>query len=131
MRVTPYREAVRALMRAATMTRPDVAYPAHHLEQINDNPGPARWRAAKRALQYLWRTKGVGITCAGTPGLCTKAVGMGGRRFRQLPRHSAFGFRRSSDMLGGGRDHLVLEGAEGDRGRVIHIRVCGAGRSCK
>ena len=34
MRVTPYREAVRALMRAAAMTRPDVAYPAHHLENL-------------------------------------------------------------------------------------------------
>ena len=30
-----------------------------------------------------------------------KTVGMGGRRFRQLPRHSAFGFRRSSDAGGG------------------------------
>ena len=32
---------------------------------------------------------------------------------------------------GGGRDRPVLEGAEGDHGRVIGIRVCGAGRSCK
>ena len=34
-------------------------------------------------------------------------------------------------MLGGGRDQLVLEGAEDDRNRVVQIRVCGAGRSCK
>ena len=34
-------------------------------------------------------------------------------------------------MLGEGRDQLVLEGAEDDRGRVIPVRVCGAGRSCK
>ena len=59
-----------------------------------------------------------------------KTVGMGGRRFRHLPRHSAFGFRRNSNA-GGRRDQLVLEDAEGDRGRVIRIRVCGAGRSCK
>ena len=34
-------------------------------------------------------------------------------------------------MLGGARDQLVVEDAEGDRGRVIRIRVCGAGISCK
>ena len=62
MRVTPYREAVAALMWAATMTRPDVAYAAHQVGKINDNPGPAHWRAAKRALQYLWRTKDIRIT---------------------------------------------------------------------
>ena len=30
------------------------------------------WRAAKRALQHLWRTKDVGITYRGTPESCTK-----------------------------------------------------------
>ena len=30
-----------------------------------------------------------------------------------------------------GRDQLILEGAKGYRGRVIRIRVCGAGSSCK
>ena len=30
------------------------------------------WRAAKRALQHLWRTKDVGITYGGTPESCTK-----------------------------------------------------------
>ena len=54
------------------MTRPDVAYAAHQLEKFNDDPGPVHWRAAKRALQYLWRTKDVGITYGGTPGSCTK-----------------------------------------------------------
>ena len=60
MRVTPYREAVGALMWAATMTHPHVAYAAHQLGKFNDSPGPAHWRAAKRALQYVWRTKDVG-----------------------------------------------------------------------
>ena len=41
-----------------------------------------------------------------------KTVGMGGRRFRHLPRYSAFGFRRSRDA-GGRRDELVLKDAEG------------------
>ena len=64
-------------------------------------------------------------------GVVHKTVGMGGRRFRHLPRLSALGFRWSGDAGGGGRDRPVLEGAEGDHGRVIRIRVCGAGRSCK
>ncbi|CAM9645817.1 unnamed protein product [Ascophyllum nodosum] len=72
MRVIPYREAAGALMWAATMTRPDVAYAAHQLGKFNDSPGPVHSRAAKRALQYLWRTKDVGITYGGAPGLCTK-----------------------------------------------------------
>ena len=46
MRVTSYREAVGALIWAATMTRPDVAYIAHQLGNMNDNPGPVHWRAA-------------------------------------------------------------------------------------
>ena len=50
------------------MTRPDVAYAAHQLGKFNDNLGPVHWRTAKRALQYLWRTKDVGITYGGTPG---------------------------------------------------------------
>ena len=54
------------------MTRPDVAYAAHQLGKFNDNPGLVHWRTAKRALQYLWRTKDVGITYGGTPGSCTK-----------------------------------------------------------
>ena len=59
-------------MWAAIMTRPDVAYAAYQLGKLNDNPGPAHWRAAKRALQYLWRTKDVGNTYGGTLGSCTK-----------------------------------------------------------
>ena len=30
------------------------------------------WSATKRALQYLWRMKGLGITYGGTLGSCTK-----------------------------------------------------------
>ncbi|CAN0424429.1 unnamed protein product [Ascophyllum nodosum] len=49
-------------MWVTTMTRPDVAYVVHQLGTFNDNLGPVHWKAAKRALQYLWRTKDVGIT---------------------------------------------------------------------
>ena len=80
MRVTPYREAVGALMWAVTTTRLDVAYAAHQLGKFNDKAGPANWRAAKTALKYLWCTKDVGITSGGTPGSCTKlSAWMGGR----------------------------------------------------
>ena len=48
------------------MTRPDVAYAAYQLGKLNDNPGLVHWRAAKRTLQYVCRTKDVG------PGSYTK-----------------------------------------------------------
>ena len=35
-------------------------------------------------------------------GIVHKTVGIGGRQFRHLPRHSAFGFRRSGDAGEGG-----------------------------
>ena len=72
MRVNPYRVVVGALMWDATMTRADVVYAAHQLGKFNVNPGPVHWGAAKRALQYLWRTKDFRITYGGTSGLCTK-----------------------------------------------------------
>ena len=130
-RVTPYWEAVGALTWAAAMTRPDVAHAAHQLGKINGNLGPAHWKAAKRALQYLWRTKDVGITYGGTPGSCTK--------FRHewtpiSPLALTLGVRFPGGAVilgGGGGDQLVLEGAEGDRSRAIRIRVCSAGRSCR
>ena len=54
MRVTPYRKVVEALMWAATITFPNVAYAAHRLGNFNDNPGPpVHWEVAERALQYL------------------------------------------------------------------------------
>ncbi|CAN0377492.1 unnamed protein product [Ascophyllum nodosum] len=93
MRVTPYREAVGGLMWAATMTRLDVAYAAHQLENVNDNPEPAHWRAAKRALQYLWRKQDVGITYGGTPGSYTKLSEWVDTDFATCPdsRHLASG----------------------------------------
>ena len=100
MRVTLYREAVGILMWAATMTRPDVTYVARQLGKFNDNPGPAHWRAAKRALQYLWRTKDVGITYGGRPGLCTKLLAWVDADFATCPdtRRSVSG---RAVMLGG------------------------------
>ncbi|CAM9938991.1 unnamed protein product [Ascophyllum nodosum] len=101
MRITPYREAVGALMWAATMTRPDVANAAHQLGKFNDNPGPVHWRAAKRALQYLRRTKDVGITYEGTLGSCAKLSAKVDADFATCPdtRRSVSG---GAVILGGG-----------------------------
>ena len=105
MRVTLYREAIGALMWAATMTRHDFAHAAHQLEKFNDNPGPAHWRAAKRALQYMWRTKDVGITYGGTRVPCTKLSAWVDADFATFPDT----WRSvSGGMLGGGGGQLVL-----------------------
>ncbi|CAM9656494.1 unnamed protein product, partial [Ascophyllum nodosum] len=51
------------------------------------------WRAAKRALRYLWRAKDVGITYGGTPGSCTKLSAWMDADFATCPdtRHSVSG----------------------------------------
>ena len=74
--------------------------------------------------------KDIGITYGGTPGSCTKLSAWVDADFATSPdtRRSVSG---GAVMLGGGGDQLVFEGAESGRGRVIRIRVCGAGRSCK
>ncbi|CAN0335182.1 unnamed protein product, partial [Ascophyllum nodosum] len=61
MRPIPYREAMGALMWAATMTRPDLSFAAHNLAKFCDDPGPVHWKAAMKALRYFWRTKDLGI----------------------------------------------------------------------
>ena len=78
----------------------------------------------------MWHMKDVGIAYGGTPGSCTKLSAWLDADFTTCPDTSVFDFRRNDDAAGV-RDQLVLEGAEGDRGRVIRIRVCGAGRICK
>ena len=99
MRVTSYREAVGALMWAATKTHPHVAYAAHQIGTFNENPGLGHWRAVKWALQYLWRAKEVGITYGGRQGSCTKLSA--DADFATCPdtRHSVSG---GAVMLGGG-----------------------------
>ena len=91
MRVTPYREVVGALMWAATLTRPNVAYAAHQLQKFNDNPGPVHWK----------RTKDVGIAYGGTPGSCTKLSAWVDANFATCPdtRRSVSG---GAVNLGGG-----------------------------
>ena len=99
--VIPYREVVGALMWAATMTHLDVAYATYELGKFNDNLGPVHWGEAKRALVTIsvWH-EGRWDHLRRNARVVHKTVGMGGHRFRHLPRHSAFGFRRSGDAGG-------------------------------
>ena len=41
------------------------------MRMVLDIAAVKHWRAVKRVLQYMWRTKDVGITCGGTPRSCT------------------------------------------------------------
>ena len=65
MRKFPYREAVRALMWTATMTRPDIACAVRAVARFCENPGPAHKKAVMKILQYLLHTKEWGITYGG------------------------------------------------------------------
>ena len=119
MCVPPCREAVGALiMWAAVITCPDVAYAAHQLGKNNDNPGTGTLEGGEKRTTISVAHEGPWDHLRRNAGVVHKIFSMGGRRFRHLPRHSAFGFRRSGDA-GGGRNQLVLEGEEGDRGCVI------------
>ena len=57
MRKFPYREAVRALMWTATMTRPDIACAVRAVVRFCENPGPAHKKAVMKIFQYLLHTK--------------------------------------------------------------------------
>ena len=65
MRKFPYREAVGALMRTATMTRPDIACAVRAVARFCENPGPAHKKAVMKILQYLLHTKEWEITYGG------------------------------------------------------------------
>ena len=71
MREFPYREAVRALMWTATMTRSDIACAVRAVTRFCKNPGPVHKKAVMKILQYLLHTKERGITYGGQGcGLC-------------------------------------------------------------
>ncbi len=56
MQQFPYINAVSALMKLATATRPDIAYAVSKLACFNSNPGKAYWAAVK----HLNRTMDLG-----------------------------------------------------------------------
>ena len=59
-------------MWAEAMTRPDMSYASHQLAKFSENPMSAHWKATKKALQYLWRTKDMRTTYGEEPGGNTK-----------------------------------------------------------
>lgn len=57
MQNIPYASVVGSIMYAQVCTRPDIAYITGMLGRYLSNPGLDHWKAAKRVLRYLQRTK--------------------------------------------------------------------------
>ncbi|XXG55025.1 hypothetical protein AAC387_Pa03g2762 [Persea americana] len=57
MQKIPYASAVGSLMFTMVCTRPDIAYIVGMLGRSLSNPGMDYWKAAKRVMRYLQRTK--------------------------------------------------------------------------
>ena len=62
MQQIPYVSAIRSLMYAQVCTRPDIAYIFGMLGRYLSNPGNDHWKAAKRVMRYLQRTKDYMLT---------------------------------------------------------------------
>ena len=62
MQKIPYASAVGSLMYAQVCTRPDIAYIVGMLGRYLSNPGMDHWKAAKRVMRYLKRTKDYMLT---------------------------------------------------------------------
>src|SRR3954462_677452 len=58
----PYASAVGSIMYAQVCTRPDIAYIVGMLGRYLSNPGMDHWKAVKRVLRYLQRTKDYKLT---------------------------------------------------------------------
>ncbi|KAH9688238.1 Integrase catalytic domain-containing protein [Citrus sinensis] len=57
MEKIPYSSAIGSLMYAQVCTRPDIAFMVGMLGKYLSNPGMDHWKAAKRVMRYLQRTK--------------------------------------------------------------------------
>lgn len=62
MQKIPYASAVGSLMYAQVCTRPDISFIVGMLGRYLHNPGMDHWKAAKRVLRYLQRTRGHMLT---------------------------------------------------------------------
>ena len=58
----PYASAIGSLMYAQVCTRPDIAFIVGVLGRYLSNPGVDHWKAAKRVMRYLKRTKDYMLT---------------------------------------------------------------------
>jgi hypothetical protein len=57
----PYRELIGSLMHLMVCTRPDIANAVSTLSRFLQNPGEYHWDSAVRVLQYLHKTRSIGI----------------------------------------------------------------------
>ena len=62
MQKIPYSSAIGSLMYAQVCTRPDIAFVVGLLGRYLSNPGLDHWKAAKRVMRYLQRTKDFMLT---------------------------------------------------------------------
>nr|KAJ0220159.1 hypothetical protein LSAT_V11C200069570 [Lactuca sativa] len=62
MQKIPYASVVGSLMYAQVCTRPDISFIVGMLGRYLSNPGMDHWKAAKRVLRYLQRTKDYMLT---------------------------------------------------------------------
>ncbi|XP_047953586.1 secreted RxLR effector protein 161-like [Salvia hispanica] len=62
MKLLPYASAVGSLMYAQVCTRPDIAFIVGMLGRYLSNPGMDHWKAVKRVLRYMQRTKDYMLT---------------------------------------------------------------------
>ena len=62
MQKIPYASCVGSLMYAQVCTRPDIAYIVGMLGRYLSNPGMGHWKAAKRVMRYLRRTRNYMLT---------------------------------------------------------------------
>ena len=53
MKGIPYSEAIRSVLWAAVVSRPDIAYTTETLSQFIQNPGHAHWEGVKWIIIYL------------------------------------------------------------------------------
>ena len=112
-------------MWAATMTRPDLSLAAQNLAKFCDDPGPVHWKAAMKALRYIWQTKDLDITYGGVTsrGLTMSACVDSDHATHLDSRRSVSG---GAVTLGGGYDNLVLTRTEDNSVGVIRVGVlCG------
>lgn len=58
MKDKPYASVVGSIMYAQVCTRPDLAFSISVLGMYQSDPGIAHWKAAKKVLRYMQRTKG-------------------------------------------------------------------------
>ena len=62
MKDIPYASVVASLMYAQVCTRPDIAFITGMLGRYLSNPGMEHWKAAKRVLRYLKKTRDYMLT---------------------------------------------------------------------